>query len=1258
MQCIRIILCLIFFITCNKSYFAVKSDQIPFLKQLSDEVISGIIKANYREAPIDEIFPINQIPFSGIRLPQKYEHPCLLFNQSNQDRIRMRKNRDPFRKWAIQILNAALDYSSDPTSSLLAELPRSKIAKLNAFAWFLNGNQEFLQTAKSAMMNISDTSPPVTAEGGKYGQGWGDWMQSAEALQNYAVSYDILFYQFSETERNLIEQKLVDQTDQLYNYFSHFPRDFTSTQLSIGTGISKNNHIIDIASGVVSIAMVIDHPKSQKWFDAAISQLQSGLALIAKDGSYREGAYYGRFVASRMFSLFVFLENRTGENLFNHPRINKFIKWLIAMEKPDGSIPDFDDAFQDKLIYKPLAVGLSSQGSELRYLFDLHQERHRSSDPAWVDVFCVFDDTVRPLKPVYETTFMDGGQQIFRGENESFGLLLAEPGRPNISNHDHIEPTSFTLSAFNKDLLIDSGYGQRGVNNKDRNWFTSCRAHNIPLVNGLGLNQNPVWGDELGGNLENIFHSQSLSSAQASAYYQDTEIKRKILFNSKDYFVIIDNLESNYRNRYSIPWHGLGDFSRKSNSQVEWQQENVKLIAEFISLEPISISTRQGLHTLQVTDLRHTTASVNFKPDTEAQLISVFLPDNDNATNIDHIAIQTKGRSAARKVISKKYSTTDYIIISQAEWKCEEFSSDAKIAFITTENSYTFSLEDATYFSVNDEALFISDKPIDIILDCNTFSGYVDLNDQASVSIELYQYFDPGALTIDHKLIDYHWNGESICFLIDQSGEIQSGTIRDLEPISKSTRSDLPTLLKLSSSFYPEEEFDSMNYYEKSQIRNEIIDYCGSSIISLIDSTSTIPELTSKIYGISSGLIGSMWDASENFKFNLPQSFRFKRKIGEHLYDFYDEGYITENGLFIKSLRFNINDKYFLSHARDFSDHKLSSLYLQFDKYSANSQLESYQNKNSYLIEIQKQNERGYIQTSYSQNGIIERTSSSLSFQKENYAGDLAINQNGDNFEYFLAGRRNGNLLSSAFQTKFDNKRRSYSGNLYNSITVSNNFKLTTDLMLPAQTDDLEELNSYTSLFHHFQNISGSISLSNKSEEEGFIKIREIIKSGKWRLSAFYTNEPETEISAIYRSLKFSTETKIENEKYVIQNFSFHPIYSISARIEVGWNVVDNICNKASLGLFSNNKNRIGSEFSMQRLGEKNSMGISCILDVSLLQNETLDIYWSIFWQEDGDLDRYEIIISQRGGCISPGIYVYRSQDGFSRCEGYLTWKF
>jgi len=172
------------------------------------------------------------------------------------------------------------------------------------------------------------------------------------------------------------------------------------------------------------------------------------------------------------------------------------------------------------------------------------------------------------------------------------------------------------------------------------------------------------------------------------------------------------------------------------------------------------------------------------------------------------------------------------------------------------------------------------------------------------------------------------------------------------------------------------------------------------------------------------------------------------------------------------------------------------------------------------------------------------------------------------------------------------------------------------------------------------------------------LPFREIIKSGKWRLSAFYTNEPETEISAIYRSLKFSTETKIENEKYVIQNFSFHPIYSISARIEVGWNVVDNICNKASLGLFSNNKNRIGSEFSMQRLGEKNSMGISCILDVSLLQNETLDIYSSIFWQEDGDLDRYEIIISQRGGCISPGIYVYRSQDGFSRCEGYLTWKF
>jgi Heparinase II/III-like protein len=1258
MQCIRIILCLLILIIFSKNYVAEESNQVPFLKQLSEEAISGILKANYRETPIDEIFSINQVTFSRIRLPLKYEHPCLLFNQSNQDRIKMRKNRDPYRKWTNYIVNAALGYSADPTSLFLAELPRSEIAKLNAFSWFLSGNQEFLQTAKSAMMNISDTSPPVTAEGGNYGQGWGDWMQSAEALQNYAVSYDILFYQLSETERNIIEQQLIDQTDQLYNYFSHFPEDLSSTQLSIGVGISKNNHIIDIASGVASIAMVIDHPKSEKWFDTAISQLQSGLALIAKDGSYREGAYYGRFVASRLFPFFVFLKNRTGENLFKHPRINKFIYWLNAMEKPDGTVPDFDDAFPENFLYQPIAIGLSPLGNELRYLFDQNEDRYRHSDPTWVEVFCAFDDRVLLRKPTFETTFIDGGYEIFRGNNQTFGLLLAEPGRPYISNHDHIEPTSFTLSAFNRKLLIDSGYGPGGVNNKDRNWFTSGRAHNIPLVNGHGPSQNPVWGDDLGGNLENIFHSQLISSAQVSAYYQDTDVIRKILFNENDYFVVIDNLESDYQNRYSIPWHGLGDFSRKSNTQIEWQQEDVKLKAAFISLDTFSISTRQGLHTLKTTDLQHTTASVDFKADNNSQLISVFIPDNKNVTRINHIAIQSEGNSTARKVISKENSRTDYIIMAQDEWECEEFNSDAKIAFITSENSYTVSLEEATYFSVNDEPIFISDKPIDIILDFNTYCGYIDLNDQTAVSIELFQNYNPDFLTIDQKLIDYQWNGESICFSIDQSGKIQSGKIRDLETISKSVRNDLPMLTKLSSSLYPDKEYEDLNYYEKSQLRNEIIDYCGTSIITLIDSTSTISGFSSKIYGISTGLIGSMWDASENFKFNLPQSLRFKRKIGNRTYSFYDEGYITENGLRIKSLRFNIDNKYYLSHDKDFSGHDFNSLYMQFDKYSASSYWKSYQDKNSYLIELQKQSETGYIQTSYSQNEFIEQTSNSLSFQKKNYAGDLAINNSDDHYEYFLSGRRNGNWLCSAFQTNFDEENQTYSGNLYNLISVSNSLKLTNDLFLSKSTDDLEELNSYTSLFHHFNNISGNISISNYSNEAGTIKARESVKFDKWRVSAFYSNEYESEISTAYRSLDFSTETKLENEKHILQNFSFHPIHSISAKVELGWDIADNLCNKASLGLFNNNRNRIGTEFSMMRIDNKKLFGISGIIDVALLKNETIDIFSSFFWQEDGDLDRYEIVISQSGEFISPGIYISRLTDGFSRCEGYLIWRF
>jgi hypothetical protein len=380
----KLVLCILLLLLIY-SLYSENPDQKPFLKQIGKEFLLGILQANYRETPIDEILPVNQVPIGNILLPPNKTHPSLLFKPEKISSIRNHRFRQPYSEWADNIIEAALALNYPADSPLLFELTRSKIAKLNAFAYFLTQNDSYLNEATCALKYIGETKPPDTAEGGKPGVCWGDWMQAAEALQNYAVAYDLVYSELGEGQIIFIEDRLAAKTDQIYKNFTRIPGSMNSTDLAIGFGIPKNNHIIDISCGVATVAMVLDHQNSEKWFKAAIAELQSGLAFILTDGSYREGAYYARFVVSRMFPFFFYLYNVTNENLFEHPFINRLNRWLINLEKSDGTVPDFDDAYLEKLLYQPIAVGLSPSGKELRYLFEKNINRFSRLDANFVE---------------------------------------------------------------------------------------------------------------------------------------------------------------------------------------------------------------------------------------------------------------------------------------------------------------------------------------------------------------------------------------------------------------------------------------------------------------------------------------------------------------------------------------------------------------------------------------------------------------------------------------------------------------------------------------------------------------------------------------------------------------------------------------------------------------------------------------------------------------------------------------------------------
>ena len=1265
----KLVLCILLWLIVY-SLYSENPDQKPFLKQIGEEFLLGILQANYRETPIDEILPVNQVPIGNIHLLPNKTHPCLLFKPEKINSIRGRRFRLPYSEWADNIIEAALALNYPTDSPLLFELTRSKIAKLNAFAYFLTRNESYLNEAICALTNISETNPPDTAEGGKPGVGWGDWMQAAEALQNYAVAYDLVYSELGESQIIFIEDRLAAKTDQIYKNFTRIPGSMNSTDLAIGFGIPKNNHIIDISCGVATVAMVLDHRNSEKWFKAAIAELQSGLAFILPDGSYREGAYYARFVVSRMFPFFFYLYNVTNENLFEHPVINRLNRWLIDLEKPDGTVPDFDDAYPEKLLYQPIAVGLSSLGKELRYLFEKNINRFSRLDANFVEAFCAFDDRVKPRKPATGSAvfYPDGGITIYHGYNDIYGLFLGELGHPYLCNHEHIEPTAFTLSAFGKNFLIDAGYGPKGTNDPNRNWYISAQSHNIPLINGLGPDQNPVWGDDLGSEMLAYFQSDQFSSSTIKAFYRDTEVSRTIWFARQKYFIVIDNLKSEYRNRYSIPWHGLGNIRKINESHILWEQDDIELQAEFLTHEKnrLSLTTKQGLHTLKEFDNIHTTTIVNFPRSKQQKLITLFVPDDKTAPEmkIEKLAILSNGNATARRIQSITENTEDILVLANSAWTCSNIRSDAQIAFIQKENRVQLiSVRSATNLFIENEMIFQSNHPVDLTLnmDVRGWFGYLDLQSNGKTQVILYPPTDPGLMILNKKIVKHRWENSSLIVSVSESGIFQTGIISDRIGSTEQVRSDLPILEQLSASIDPAWEMDYLNYYKKTQLRNEIIDLVGADILQYSDSLFGRKNLIPAVYGIASGLHRHIWNSTDDYSFTLPQRFRFEREIFGYKFNYYEEGSLTEKGMKPAIHKFATDDFFFLSHERDFEDHNFTEVEFNYNNYLLRTFFEKFRDDFGYQLEFRKDFETGWLGLNHSQNDFSNELTNAFAFAHREWAGNFTINRFQRQYEYYFSGKRTGKKTSFTWIGSANNEKEITEIEISNSIYLSRYFIFSSNFgKSQINETDFSDLDFSTSLYYSFNKLNGSLSANRNEEDNITANYNCIYRFGKWRFSGrtTFNNVFKGDFGVSYRSKKYSWQYNISHEKECLFNLVCQPSFLWTSLFNVEWDLPVQKFDTLNIGLYYNGAYRLGSEFSIVSEEDYNLFGLTGVFDVSLSEVESIQVFSTALFFENGDIDSYELNLTQTGRNITPGVLISRNERGFDRFEGYLKWVF
>ncbi|HDQ46429.1 MAG TPA: hypothetical protein ENN17_13175 [bacterium] len=1229
--------------------------QPPLLRQIGEEMVSGILKANYREMPIDEILPVQELPLPDVRIPFGGPHPRLLFPPARAEEIRLRRWRAPYREWADRILETAAA-GPDPASPLLNELRRSQAAKVNAFAWFLTSEPVFLETAVRALIRIPELGPVYNLEGGRMGVGWGDFMEAAEAVRHYAVAYDLVHSVLSPGDREQIVRRLAGQTEKLLLYRFVVP---------------KNNHAVAIGAGIGTAALALDHPRAQVWLDAALGEIRAGLAQIEPDGSYREGGYYARYIASRLYPFALYLYSAAGVNLLSHPRIRLFDRWLADIEKPDGSVPDFDDAFPEALLYQPIAAGLAPESGEVRRLFLRHPGRSPKDDPNWIEAFCAY--TERPLLSVPDDRsavfYPHGGMAVFRDDPEIFGFFLGEPGRPHLSGHDHVEPGAFTLHAFGKNLLLDAGYGPLGVEDPNRAWYASAQAHNMVLVDGLGPDQNPVRGDPLGGTMRDYFAAPSIAAASVHARYRGAVIHRRVWFAGRRIFVVSDRMESGSPRHFAVPWHGAGAFEDLGQNRVRWTRDEVGLGAHFIRPDeaPLFIEARTGLHTRPDPAREHTLAHVALPPSESQRLLTLFAPQRapDRSVSVAGMPVFSDVSATARLVRFSDSPMEILVVSAEGNWACGVLESDARTAVYQRAGfpePDVVTLEEATRLRIAGKDIFSSTLPVtlSLVFDPAGWVGHLSASDGVETRVAFQVRSDPGVIGFDRASVPYRRENGWVLFTVRNGGIFemgpQSGRVRRTETV----RENLPVLERVSRSADPEPG-RNLTQTERVRLRNEIVRALGQAGMEAFDARSGPGIGAGGLFGIASGLLNSLFAQTGGPGLNLPQQFDFERRVAGHRVRYFEEGTLTQGGLRVHRHQLFVDETLWLTRETPFTDYSSTEAMIFKDDFQGQFHLRKHGRDLGWGGLLRRDLADGWVSAGHQSDLAGSGETSRFGMGRGPWDGNLSLRYSPASWngaDFTGRHRDGGQATTVRFRTDrsgTDAFGMSHARRLSPSWHWSGTWESERH---PAASG--------------WRASAASLAWFGYGPANGFIRIdardgRDVrsawqgqYRTGRWLFDSRGLLTPlcTGDLGAAWRSPVLSVRSRLLRGKRMEADWIVRPAPGWSSTFRAGWTLRPGAADEAGVGLWHHGKAQAGGEVRFLRRDGEWLAGLTGTASAFLSGSERIHGYASVLFAPDGRRERVEILVRQSGRLSTPGVFLVADRRGVTRLEGFLMWRF
>jgi hypothetical protein len=522
-----------------------------------------------------------------------------------------------------------VDWHLDPVSSRRAPLVHwsrldpldSQIVGDSKVVWELNRHQWIVHLAQAWALTrdaryaadcVSAIESWIRANPTGYGINWASSLEVAYRLMSWCWVAAIVRDAPAVTTRwaMTVLAAVWAHANHVRRYLSH--------------SFSPNTHLTGEALGLFYAGVLFpDFQDASHWRELGMRVLldENSAQLLSDGGHFELSTCYHRYTVETYLQFAILAErNRLALPAETLSRLEQMVEFLLAMQRPDGSLPSIGDADGGALC--PL-VRRTPRPDDASGTFALAASLFQRSDFAWAArghlshlIWMMGSDGLQtcdasgsvPPSAAPSRLFAASGYAVMRsGWDRDAHQLIVDVGPlgcPISGGHGHADLLSVQCSAFGEPILIDAGTHCYTADAEWRNYFRGTAAHNTVRVDQRDQ-AHPAgpfkWLSRPGARLLD-WHSDDVLdvvSAEHDAYSDSTDpliCRRRVLFVKPHGWLLVDDVVGRGQHQIEVAFQFAPmavTCGPRPWVRADTPGGNVFWVAAFAS-DPVHASVRSG----------------------------------------------------------------------------------------------------------------------------------------------------------------------------------------------------------------------------------------------------------------------------------------------------------------------------------------------------------------------------------------------------------------------------------------------------------------------------------------------------------------------------------------------------------------------------------------------------------------------------------------------------------------------------------------